>query len=89
MRAFAAERLLPVEGDDIELCEVEALREGGGGGVADGQAGAIIWNEIAIGHAHAGGGAVPGEDHVAVEIYLAEVRQFAIGRLDAAHVRQL
>jgi hypothetical protein len=37
--------------------------------------------EVAVRHAHAGGGAVPGEDHIAVEIDLArKIRQLAIGR---------
>ena len=72
---FAAERLLPGEGHDIELRPVELLREGGRGGVGDGQALAVGGDPVAIGHAHAGGGAVPGEDHVMVEIDRAEVRR--------------
>ena len=38
MRALPAQRLLPGEGDDIELGPVELLREGGRGRVADGEA---------------------------------------------------
>jgi hypothetical protein len=36
--ALAAQHLLPGEGDDIELGEIEILRERRRGGVADGQA---------------------------------------------------
>ena len=50
--------------------QVEPLREGRRGGVADGQALAVGGDPVAIRHAHARGGAVPGEDHVAVEIDL-------------------
>ena len=43
-----------------------------------------------FGHPHAGGGAVPGEDHVAgCRIDRGEVRQFAVRRLDDARVLQL
>ena len=70
VRALAAQHLLPGEGDDIELVEIEVLREGGRGRVADGQALAVGRNEVGVRHAHARGRAVPGEDHVAVEIDL-------------------
>ena len=38
---------------------------------------------VAVGHAHARGGAVPGEQHVAVEIDLGEIGQPAVLGLDA------
>ena len=41
VRRLAAQRLLPGEGDDIELRPVERLGEGGRGGVADGDALAV------------------------------------------------
>ena len=88
MRSLAAEHLLPGEGDDIELGPVEMLREGGRGGVADRQTLAIRRNEVAIGHAHARRGAVPGEDDIAVEIDALQVRKRPIGCLDDADIRQ-
>ena len=39
---------------------------------------------VAIGNAHAGGGAVPGEHHVAVEIELGKIGQLAVGALEKA-----
>jgi hypothetical protein len=48
MRGFAAEHLLPGEGDDIELIEIEPLGEGGRGGVADGQSLAVGRDEAGI-----------------------------------------
>ena len=57
------------------LAQVEPLREGGRGGVADRQALAVRGDPVAVRHAHAGGGAVPGEDHVAVEVDLARDRR--------------
>ena len=74
MTALAAQNLLPGEGDDIELGEIEVLRKSSRGRVADRQTLAVSRNEIGIGNAHAGGGAVPGEDHVAVEIDVGKVR---------------
>ena len=71
VRRLAAERLLPGEGDDVELGPIEVLREGGGGRVADRQALAVGGDPVGVGHAHAGGRAVPGEDDVVVEIDLA------------------
>ena len=47
VRALAAQHLLPGEGDDIELREVELLREGGRGRVADGQALAVGRDAVA------------------------------------------
>ena len=41
MRRLPAERLLPGEGDHIELRPVERLGEAGAGGVADGESGAV------------------------------------------------
>src|SRR5690606_1428750 len=75
MRTLAAQRLLPGEGDDIELGEIEVLREGSRSGVADGEALAVGRDPVAIGDADTRCGAVPGEDHVAVEIDLAEIGQ--------------
>ena len=81
MRAFAAQRLLPGEGHDIELGPVEILGEGGAGGVADGDAFTVGGDEIGVRDADARGGAVPGEDEVGVLAHLGQVRQLAIRRI--------
>ena len=78
VRGFAAQRLLPGEGGDIELWPIERLRERGRGRVADRKSGAIGGNPVGIGHAHARGGAVPGEDDVACRIDAGQIGQFAI-----------
>ena len=84
MRGFAAQHLLPGEGHDIELGPVELLRERRRGGVADGQAFAVGRDPVGVGHAHAGGGAVPGEDDVGVGSTLREVGDFAIAGMQLA-----
>ena len=89
MRALAAQNLLPGEGDDIELGEIEVLREGGRGRVADGQALAVGGDDIAIGDADARGGAVPGEDDVAVEIDLGEIDELAVVGDELAGIGEL
>ena len=88
VRGFAAQHLLPGERHHIELGEIEFLRESRRGGVADGQALAVGSDPVGILDAHTGGGAVPGEHHVAgFRIDLREVRQLAIiGRCDAGVV---
>ncbi len=89
MRALPAERLLPGEGDDIELGEIEALRERRRGGVANGETFAVGGDPVAVGHAHAGSGAVPGEHHVAVEIDFRQIGQLAIGHLENGDILEL
>ena len=89
MRRLPAEDLLPGKGDDIELRPVELLREGGRCGVADRQSLAILRDPVAVRHADARGGAIPGEDDVVVEIDLGKVRQFAVRRLERADVLEL
>lgn len=90
MRGLAAEHLLPGEGDDIELGPIELLGEGGRGRVADRQPLAVIGDPAGVDDAHARGRAVPGEDDVAVlAVDLLQVRQFAIGGGEGAHIRQL
>ena len=49
VRGFAAQRLLPGEGHDIELRPVERLRERRRGGVADGEAFAVGLIQSALG----------------------------------------
>ncbi len=89
MCALAAQNLLPGEGDDIELGEIEVLRESGRGRVADRQALAVGRDEIGVRNAHARGRAVPGEDHVAVEIDGRKIRQLAVAGFDLANVLEL
>ena len=89
MRRLAAQRLLPGEGDDIELGEVELLREGSRRRVADRQALAVGSDPVGVRHAHAGGRAVPGEDDVIVAIHFREVGEFAVAALERARVLQL
>ena len=50
---------------------------------------AVGRNEIGIRNAHAGGRAVPGEDHVAVEIDRREIGQPAVVRFDDAGIGEL
>src|SRR5439155_12566845 len=75
--------------DDVELAPVEGLRERGRGGVADGQAFAGRADPVGIRNAHAGGGAVPGEDDVGLRIDLGEVGDFTIGRVELGDVLEL
>ena len=61
--AFCQEKV-----SDIDLVPGDRLGEHGRGGVDEGEALAVGRDPVAVGHAHAGGGAVPGEEHVAAEI---------------------
>ena len=65
------------------------LREHRRGRVADGQAFAVASDPVGIGHADAGGRAVPGEHDVAVAIDLAEIGQLAVRRKKGADVFDL
>src|SRR4051812_15176093 len=78
MRGFAAERLLPAEGADIDLGPVEVLSEGSRSRVADRQAGAVGRDPVAVGNSDSAGRAVPGEDDVARRIDSAELGDLAI-----------
>ncbi len=66
MGRFAAQNLLPREGGHIQLVPRQVHRKGGRGRVTDGEAVAVVGDPVAVGHAHARGGAVPGEDNVVV-----------------------
>ena len=83
---LAAQHLLPGPGDDIEPVPGQRHGEGGRGGVADAEPFAVGRDPGAVGHAHARGRAVPGEDDVAVAARLLQVRQRAIVGLERAHV---
>ena len=78
VRRLSAQDLLPGEGHHIELGPIQRLREAGGGGVADGDPFPVGGDEVAVRHAHARGGAVPGEDQIGVGAHLAQVRQLAV-----------
>ena len=83
---FAAEHLLPGEGGDIELLPGKPLGEGRGCCIANYEAFTIRRDPVAIRHADARRGAVPGEDDIAGKIDLVKIRQGAIGRFDETHV---
>ena len=61
----------------------------GRGRIANSEAFAIGRDPIAIGHAHAGACAVPGEDHIMIEIDAREIGDLAIRRLQDADIGQL
>ena len=84
MPGLSAERLLPGECRDVELGPVEVLGESGGGRIAQRQTFAVSRDPVGVGDAHPGGGAVPGEDDVVVEIDLRQVGQLAMGALTSA-----
>ena len=90
MPAFAAQHLLPGEGDDIEFVPGQIHREGGRGRIANGQAFAVRGDPIAVRHAHARRGAVPQEDDVvAWGPSVFQIGQLAIAGFDDARVFQL
>ena len=89
MGRLAPENLLPGERHDIELRPIEFLGEGRRCRVADRQSLSVAGDPIAVGHANAGGGAIPGENDVVVEIDLGKVRQLAVRRLERADVLEL
>ena len=78
MRRFAAQHFLPGEGGHIELVPGQVHREGRRGGIANRQAGAVVGNPVAIGNAHARGGAIPGKHDIVVEIDRSEIDDLAI-----------
>ena len=86
---FAAEHLLPGEGDDVELLPVEVLRKGRRGRVTECQSLTMSGNPIAVRNANAGGCAIPGKDDIVLEIDLGEIGQRAIGRFQDARARDL
>jgi len=89
VRRLAAERLLPGEGDDVELSPIERLREARRRGVANREARAVGGDPIAVRYAHAGSGAVPGEHHVALGIDLGEIGKLAVIGLEHRRVFDL
>ena len=89
MGALPAQHLLPRVGYDIELVPGQRHGEHGGGCVANGQAGAVGGDPIAVGNLDARGGAVPGEDDVVVEVNARQVCNLAVTRFDLVHVGQL
>ena len=78
MAALAAQHLLPAERGDIDLVPRNVVGKDRAGRVGEGQALAGLRDPFAIGHAHAAGGAVPGEQHVVGEIDLRQIGQLAI-----------
>ena len=86
MAALAAQHLLPGEGGDVDLGPVDLIGEDRAGGVGEGQALAVGRNPVGIGHAHARGGAVPGEQHIVREVDGGKVGQLAIVGTDHGRV---
>jgi hypothetical protein len=89
VRGFPAQRLLPGEGGDIDLRPIDRLGEDGGRGIGKGEPAALQGNPVAVGHAHARRGAVPGEQHIALEIDALEVGQLAVLSLNDAQILEL
>ena len=89
MCRFAAEHLLPGEGDDIELGPGHIHGEGGRGRVADRQTLAVGRDPITVRHAHARRGAVPGKQYIVRPVDLAEIGQLAVAGLDHLRVFEL
>ena len=86
---FAAQRLLPRPGRDIELVPRQRHGEGGRGRVAEREARAVAGDPLGVGDAHARCRAVPGEDDVAPGRGLRQIGQAAVRRLEQADVAQL
>ncbi len=89
VRGLAAQHLLPGPGDDIELVPRQRHGERGRGGVADRQPGAVGGDPVAVRHAHARGGAVPGEHDVVRGIDRGEIGQPPVRRGEHARVGEL
>ena len=89
MRALSAQHFLPGKGHHIELAVIEFLGKGCRRGVANSQSFALCRDEPAIGNPYAGSRAIPGEDHIAAEIHIGKIGQFAIGRFENPHIGQL
>lgn len=78
MRTLAAQHLLPREGRDIDLVPRQVIGEHRAGRVGEGQALAVVGDPVAVGHAHARGGAVPGEEDVVRPVDRIQVRDLAV-----------
>ena len=89
VRGLPAQHFLPGIGDDIELVPLQRLGEGGRGGVADRDSITLGADPVRVRHAHAGRGAVPGEDDVAIRLRGGQVRQLAIFALERAQIIQI
>ena len=89
VRGFAAQRLLPGEGHDVELRPFQQLRECGRGRVADGEASAVGGDPIGTRNAHARRCSVPSENDVASRIDLCQVGQVAVPGLECGDVLEL
>jgi hypothetical protein len=86
VRSLTAEDLLPGPRDDIEPVPGQVHSEGRRGGVADDQALAVGRDPVGVRNAHAGCGAVPGEDDITVPgVDPREIGQLAVRGLEHAH----
>eukprot|EP00128_Syssomonas_multiformis_P014344 Colp12_sorted_trinity150504_noHs@24235 len=84
MSALAAQHLLPGEGRDVDFLPVNLHREGGRGGVVEGQSLALRADPVQVRHAHSRGGAVVGEEDVVVGVRAGEVRELSVIRGERA-----
>ena len=75
MRGFTTQRLLPGICQHINFRKVDVLRKKCRRRVAERQALAAIRNPIAIGYANTRCRTIPGEQHIAREISLCQIRQ--------------
>ncbi|MCY1171992.1 hypothetical protein D9M73_121180 [compost metagenome] len=78
VRAFAAQHFLPGEGGDVDLGPVNVIREHRAGRVGEAEAFARVGDPVGIGHAHARGGAVPGEQNVVRPVDRVQIGQLAV-----------
>ncbi len=86
VRALAAEHLLPRESGDIDLVPRQIVGEHRAGRVGEAEAGAVVRDPRAVGHAYAAGGAVPGKQHVMAPVDIGEIGQLAIVGADDVRV---
>src|SRR3546814_18685396 len=94
MAAFAAEHFLPAEGCDVDLVPRQVVGEHRAGCVGEGEPLAVVRDPVAVRHAHAAGGAVPGEENVVRPADMCQVGKLAAvgaddGRIELTLLRRL
>ena len=89
MLPLAAQHLLPRVRDHVELGHGHVHGEDGRGGVADDQTVVLVGYPGRVGHPHARGGAVPGEDHVTAEVHLGQIGDLPVVGRKHAHIGEL
>ncbi len=89
VRRFPAEHLLPGERGDVDFAPIDGLRAQRRRRIDEGETAAVGGNPIAVRHAHARCRAVPGEDHVAIEVDAGEIGQMPVVGRQHARVGRL